>query len=149
MLSSPEFKKKYNEPFKINRTYDIPYVAGYSKDGKTIFIDRHLTLTDDGVNIEPFLIVHEHTEKTLIDLFGLDYQEAHKLATYMEDNAVKKSGKLDDHQYESHYSKFIKPISREALKRVPKDLDLTPYKDEKDYKVLKAIVTQQDRESVS
>jgi hypothetical protein len=25
----------------ISRDYDIPYVAGYSVDGRTIFIDRH------------------------------------------------------------------------------------------------------------
>ena len=31
-------------PRKIDRTYDIPYVAGYSKDGRTVFIDRHLPL---------------------------------------------------------------------------------------------------------
>jgi len=26
----------------INRDYDIPYIAGYSQDGHTVFIDRHL-----------------------------------------------------------------------------------------------------------
>jgi hypothetical protein len=26
----------------INRSYDIPYTAGYSEDGHTVFIDRHL-----------------------------------------------------------------------------------------------------------
>ena len=26
----------------LDRKHDIPYVAGYSKDGKTIYIDRHL-----------------------------------------------------------------------------------------------------------
>jgi len=25
----------------IERGYDIPYIAGYSRDGKTVFIDRH------------------------------------------------------------------------------------------------------------
>jgi hypothetical protein len=27
---------------KIDRTYDIPYIAGYSRDGSTVFIDRHM-----------------------------------------------------------------------------------------------------------
>ena len=27
---------------KIDRRYDIPYVAGYSRDGQTVFIDRHM-----------------------------------------------------------------------------------------------------------
>ena len=29
----------------VNRDYDVPYIAGYSVDGKTIFIDRHLPRT--------------------------------------------------------------------------------------------------------
>ena len=27
---------------KLDRSHDIPYLAGYSLDGKTIYIDRHL-----------------------------------------------------------------------------------------------------------
>ena len=27
---------------RVSHDYDIPYIAGYSVDGKTIFIDRHL-----------------------------------------------------------------------------------------------------------
>jgi len=26
----------------VNRDYDIPYIAGYSREGDTVFIDRHL-----------------------------------------------------------------------------------------------------------
>ncbi|HEV2681285.1 MAG TPA: hypothetical protein VGV14_12345, partial [Rhodanobacter sp.] len=26
----------------LDREHDIPYLAGYSQDGKTIYIDRHL-----------------------------------------------------------------------------------------------------------
>jgi hypothetical protein len=26
----------------LDRKHDIPYLAGYSKDGKTIYIDRHM-----------------------------------------------------------------------------------------------------------
>lgn len=29
----------------VNRSYDIPYIAGYSKDGSTVFIDRHVPRT--------------------------------------------------------------------------------------------------------
>ena len=27
---------------KFDRKHDIPYLAGYSQDGKTIYIDRHM-----------------------------------------------------------------------------------------------------------
>ena len=30
---------------KVNHKYDVPYVAGYSADGRTIYIDRDLTKT--------------------------------------------------------------------------------------------------------
>ena len=29
-------------PAKVSRAFDVPYVAGYSQDGRTIFIDRHM-----------------------------------------------------------------------------------------------------------
>ena len=27
---------------KLDRSHDIPYLAGYSRNGKTIYIDRHM-----------------------------------------------------------------------------------------------------------
>jgi hypothetical protein len=27
---------------KVDRAHDVPYLAGYSLDGKTIYIDRHM-----------------------------------------------------------------------------------------------------------
>ena len=27
---------------KLDRRHDVPYLAGYSEDGKTIYIDRHM-----------------------------------------------------------------------------------------------------------
>ena len=35
-----------------------------------------------------------------------------------------------------------KKIGHEKLKRTPTDLDLTPYKDEKDYSTLKQIISR-------
>jgi hypothetical protein len=38
---------------KLDRDHDIPYLAGYSQDGKTIYIDRHMTFFRlDGRKIE-------------------------------------------------------------------------------------------------
>ena len=55
----------------VNRDYDVPYIAGYSVDGKTIFIDRHLPRTIrwllKTVRVEPFLLTHEIVEKALLD----------------------------------------------------------------------------------
>jgi hypothetical protein len=53
----------------VNREYDIPYIAGYSLDGDTVFIDRHLPKTfrwiTKTVRVEPFLLTHEIVEKAL------------------------------------------------------------------------------------
>jgi hypothetical protein len=54
---------------RVSHDYDIPYIAGYSVDGKTIFIDRHLPRTIrwlvKTVRVEPFLLTHEIVEKAL------------------------------------------------------------------------------------
>ena len=47
----------------LDRKHDIPYLAGYSKDGKTIYIDRHMpsSFRYDGrdINTDRYLILHE------------------------------------------------------------------------------------------
>ena len=61
----------------LDRKHDIPYLAGYSKDGKTIYIDRHMpsSFRYDGrdINTDRYLILHEEVEKTLIDQLNLHY----------------------------------------------------------------------------
>src|ERR1700724_622940 len=70
---------------KLDRRHDIPYLAGYSRNGKTIYIDRHMpkwfTFRGRRINTDRFLI----------------------------------------------------------LQRVPRDLDLKPYKDEHDDGLLRRI----------
>jgi hypothetical protein len=60
---------------KLDRRHDIPYRAGYSRDGKTIYIDRHMpkwfTFQARRINTDRFLILHESVEKALIDHLGL------------------------------------------------------------------------------
>ena len=54
---------------KLDRAHDIPYLAGYSMDGKTIYIDRHLPPSfkyrGRTIEVDRFLIMHEEVEKTL------------------------------------------------------------------------------------
>src|SRR6266545_1427831 len=69
---------------KLDRSHDIPYVAGYSKDGKTIYIDRHMPPSfrykGREIDSDRFLILHEEVEKTLIDQLNLHYLHAHQIA---------------------------------------------------------------------
>ena len=125
---------------KFDRNHDIPYLAGYSIDGKTIYIDRHMprTLKVEGrdVDTDRFLILHEEVEKTLIDQLGLHYLHAHQIAARAEEAAVRAAG-LRWRDYDRFMQKYVKRIGDEHLRKVPPDLDLKPYRDEHDFDLLK------------
>src|SRR5262249_27813203 len=125
---------------KFDRNHDIPYLAGYSIDGKTIYIDRHMprTLKVEGrdVDTDRFLILHEEVEKTLINQLGLHYLHAHQIAARAEEAAVRAAG-LRWRDYDRFMQKYVKRIGDERLRKVPPDLDLKPYRDEHDFDLLK------------
>jgi len=127
----------------VNREYDIPYIAGYSLDGDTVFIDRHLPKTfrwiTKTVRVEPFLLTHEIVEKALLDELRLHYLHAHQIAVRAERDAVKAAG-VSWWAYQRFVKKYEKPIEEENLVRVPSQLDLTPYRDEKDFGLLRRLV---------
>lgn len=131
---------------KIDKTYDIPYIAGYSRDGRTIFIDRHLPKTfsywGKKVRVEPFVLTHEIVEKALLDELRLHYLHAHQIAIRTERAAVEAAG-VSWRAYNRFTKKYEKPIEEEKLQRVPKSLDLTPYRDEKDFALLSRLVRQE------
>jgi hypothetical protein len=123
----------------FDRKHDIPYLAGYSQDGKTIYIDRHMPkLMKFGgreVDTDRFLILHEEVEKTLIDQLNLHYLHAHQIATRAEEAAVRAAG-IGWREYDRFMQKNVKKIGDERLKKVPADLDLKPYRDEHDFDLL-------------
>jgi len=119
----------------FDRNHDIPYLAGYSRDGKTIYIDRHMPkfLRHRGreIDTDRFLILHEEVEKTLIDQLGLHYLHAHQIATRAEQAAVR-AARIEWRVYDRFMQKHVKTIGDERLVRIPPDLDLKPYRDEHD-----------------
>jgi len=131
MLNDPKVKARVNEKVTINRNYDVPFIAGYSKDGKTIYIDRHFNPMFGKIDVTPYLLIHEKTEKALLDYYHLDYQQAHHLATHNEHMHVNADG-IDWRKYTDHYDPYEKGLEHEHLTKVPPDLDLEPYKDEHD-----------------
>jgi len=124
----------------LERGYDIPYLAGYSLDGHTIFIDRHMPKSfvykRRKVNTDRFLIVHEAVEKSLIQLLGLHYLTAHQIALHAEQAAVRAEG-IEWDAYDEFMQKYIKTIEDERLTKVPDTLDITPYVDFHDAAELK------------
>ncbi len=129
---------------KLDRRHDIPYLAGYSQDGKTIYIDRHMPkfLTDGGrqIDTDRFLILHEEVEKTLIYQLELHYLHAHQIATRAEQAAVRAAG-ISWRKYDQFMQKYVKKIGDEHLTKVPADLDLKPYRDEHDNDLLRRMMT--------
>jgi hypothetical protein len=130
----------------VNRDYDIPYIAGYSEDGDTVYIDRHLPRTlrlwTRTVRIEPFILTHEIVEKALLDELRLHYLHAHQLALRAERDAVKAAG-VSWWAYQGFIKKHEKAIEEEKIQNVPGDLDLTPYRDEKDFALLQRLVKKE------
>jgi hypothetical protein len=128
---------------KLDRRHDIPYLAGYSFDGKTIYIDRHMPKSfkfrSRTIETDRFLILHEEVEKTLIDQLGLHYLHAHQIATRAEEAAVRAAG-VEWQAYDRFMQKYVKRIGDERLKKVPKDLDLKPYRDEHDDDLLRRML---------
>jgi len=124
----------------LERDYDIPYLAGYSEDGHTIFIDRHMPKSfiyrKRKVMADRFLIVHEAVEKSLIQLLGMHYLHAHQIALHAEQAAVRAEGIKWD-AYDAFMQEYIKVIGDEQLSKVPDNLDLTPYRDFHDKEELK------------
>ena len=124
---------------QVDRTWDVPYLAGYSRNGKTIYIDRHLPASfrtrGREVPIDQFLILHEAIEKSLIDELGLVYQHAHQIALRAEEQAVRAEG-VSWREYDRFMQGFIKEAGDERLDRIPPDLDIKPYRDEHDFAVL-------------
>jgi len=120
---------------KLDRTHDIPYLAGYSQDGKTIYIDRHMpeSFVTEGrtIKTDRYLILHETVEKTLIDQLGMPYQLAHQIALRSEQAAVR-ADKILWSEYDRFMQLYIKEIGDERLQRVPANLDTKPYRDEHD-----------------
>jgi hypothetical protein len=127
----------------LDRDHDIPYLAGYSVDRRKIFIDRHLekSFTDhrgQRHEVDKFLILHEATEKAMIDTWGLHYQHAHQIALRAEEAAVRAEG-IEWRDYDRFMQQWIKTADSNKLTKVPINLDLTPYLDENDGELIKVM----------
>jgi hypothetical protein len=133
---------------KLDRNHDIPYLAGYSKNAKTIYIDRHMPKSfmfrRRRIKTDRFLILHEAVEKTLMDHLGLRYLHAHQIATRAEQAAVRAAGISWD-AYDRFMRMYVKSIGDKRLSKVPRDLDLKPYRDERDNELLRRIAAALDK----
>lgn len=136
VLNDPAVRERLFTPRKEDNDYDIPYIAGYSKKGDTIFYDRHLPeiikLNLDGqhkeINPRNFIRMHETLEKSIIDALGWGYFQAHAAATAYERRSVFQTlGPQWWMPYQHAMDGYAKADEHEKVTSVPKDLDMTPY----------------------
>ena len=117
---------------RLNTQYQVSYLAGYSEDGLTIYIDRRLPQyfkLKDGrvIDVYKYLMVHELWEKHLEDTKGYSYSYSHEKATGKEREAVEKDG-IPWKEYQSYMLKMVKKLTK-LTGEVPPDLDVKPEKD--------------------
>jgi hypothetical protein len=147
LLQNPAFIARLKRPVNIISNKDVPYLAGYSKDGKDVFFDRNfkpfLRYHGKTYDTRDFILLHEVGEKALIDLFGLKYQSAHHIITHLEFETVEGHG-LPWKVYDKFLKPQIKHIYHEKLQDIPKNLDTTPYRDEHERKILTYLKQGQD-----
>lgn len=131
-----------DDDVEIIRDYDVPYVAGYSVDGKRFYIDHALEkgfdYAGDFFDVTPSLILHEATEKGLRMIApSLAYQLEHQVALRAE-RAYVEAMRIPWMYYNRWFDRRIKVIgSRKRYEECPVDLDLHPYLDEEDWVTLK------------
>ena len=109
----------------VDDTKTIPYLAGSSTDGKTVYIDPAVpkTMTVKGVTFDPkpFLTIHESVEHDQMVEKGSPYQTAHRVALEAEQAAVEKAG-IDWKGYQEQMGKLAAETQREKATTVPTDL---------------------------
>jgi len=120
---------------KLNRDYEVNYLAGSSKDGDTIYIDKRLpeemTLkSGKTVGTDEFIAIHEATEYIFERLFSYKYQYAHELATGLEREAVERAN-IPWKEYQNYMLGMVKKL-RKIDAEEPPDLYIKPEVDTKD-----------------
>ena len=128
---------------QVDSEHDIPYLAGYSVDGKTIYIDRHIppqaNIEGHLIQIWQTLVCHEAIEKAILLDYGVNYLFAHQIALRVERDLVEADG-VSWQEYSNFLEPYIKRAEKEKLNYVPICLDLEPYRDYNDYETLKRLL---------
>ncbi len=123
-------RTKSGKDVKASTDYEIGYIGGYSNDGRTVFLDRRfpkiLVVGGKKVStVESIARRHEVVEKWMID-DGFSYPYSHKIATQTERRYVEQLG-IGWYAYDKITKKHIRIISKLGAKKIPKNLDMSPY----------------------
>lgn len=131
LLKHPRVRKFFQRETRLDRRHRIPFLAGYSVDGKTIYIDssmpKSFPFKGREFKTDRFLIIHEELEKALIDALAWEYLGAHRIAIVAERRAVRAAGMAWE-TYDKFMQAEIARVRALPIENIPLDLDLAPYK---------------------
>jgi hypothetical protein len=115
---------------KVDQDHDVPFCAGMSTDGKTMYVDHSIDLKRGVIDRTKPTMVHEVVEFLLITYFKMKYLEAHNLAIAAEQACVRAQG-IPDHTYNKLWDEDIRRVgSRGKYTNIPKDLQTQQYQQE-------------------
>lgn len=115
---------------KICRKYKIPNIAGYSKDGKTCYIDSRLPSSFKMpcgriVEVDQLILEHEKWEKWFSEKFSYGYNVSHQLATEQERQFALERN-IPWQPYQDFIMEWNDKLSQEGGFNVPEDYDTYP-----------------------
>jgi hypothetical protein len=129
---------------EVVASYDVPWLANRSTDGKRVYRDKRVpkVLPTTGIDTDKTLPWHELGEWAA-ENDGYSYDDAHtKVANPLERKAVE-AQKPDDANIWGAYSEemdgYIREVDDESIENVPPDIDLRPFKDD-DRKLLQELI---------
>jgi hypothetical protein len=117
---------------KVNREFDVPYLAGISNDENTLYIDKdmpeEIEIGNKTVNYAKYIALHELIEKHLMEQQKLKYGKAHDIAKQYEFNWVKKDD-IDVDSYKMAFNGYITKVRHKEDVKAPSDIYEKPYAD--------------------
>jgi hypothetical protein len=109
---------------RVDRSHDVPYLAGQSKSGRCTYIDRRVPhrLTVAGRELDPakYLKVHEEHEHRLMK-GGMAYEPAHRSALKEERKAIEADGH-NWASYQAQMHRMAHVTEHEKPRHPPPDL---------------------------
>jgi hypothetical protein len=133
----------------VVRTFDMPWAANRSKDGKRVYIDQHVPAILPITKIETGKTVPWHELGEWLGMNdGYVYDDAHnKIANPLERRAVEAQRPDDSdiwRKYSAEFDGYIRAIDDETITHVPADTDERPFTDDHEKKIIAELIAAGD-----
>lgn len=116
----------------VDASHSIPYAGGVARDGSRVYIDKRIprvvTVGGKPIDAHQAIAFHERVEFPLMHHMGMDYADAHQIATAMENHFVRHHYGVDPRKYQETLRGSV-GAARQSGDEEPADLDHKPYAD--------------------